>query len=450
MDPDQATGTAASQSSGSLGKLFFSRKSAPLALLVLVLHISLLTAALVNKSYLTDDSIQYLTLSQNMGQHGVFSQSYIPPYVPDLQRTPGYPVFLLICGNSIPLVLILQHLMVLLSGWVLYRIMRLFFRERIARTGIWIWLLQPYPILMASMVLSEVPFILFFLVGIYGVMKHLKERRLMDLGWGLVGLVLAIYIRPVALPVAIPIALVVMVAAVRSRKTESGWRRWAPVGLAVLLIPSLLSPWIVRNHGISDRWMVSSMGDMSMIHGRLGGLEAYRQGLGVGETELFRLGDSLGMKDLHGHREYYSEKQGHETELYRPGGGAMTIQYFLDHPIDGIAFQGKSFLNMLKGVGFGWSNQVTGNSAVAYILSGLQLLLNLVMYIGCLLALWRIRKWPPRFWIILGVVALLFLVSNAAWADGRYRMVIDPFLVMVGGMSGIFGHVRDLWDGKPA
>lgn len=406
-----------------------TRRSIPLAVLAIALHIFLLVNALTNQTYLTDDSIQYLTLSENLLEEGVFSQSYLPPLVPDLQRTPGYPALLAVFGNSLPAILVWQHAMVFLSGLVLFQIMKRLFGLQVGRWGAWIWLLQPYPILMASMVLSEVPFILAFLLGIWGMLAHLRKEKGYPLVWGLIAMVVAVYIRPVALPVLLLIMVVVLIRALKERG-------WLDLAIGALLVPLLLSPWVIRNHGISGKWMLTSMGDMAMLHGRLGGLEAYRQGKGVGETGLFRLGDSLAIqeKGLQGYRAYYSDKQSHETELYRGGATGTTITYYLSHPLDGIAFQAKSFFAMLKGVGFGWSHQVTGSRTAAYIMSGIQACLNLVMFLGCLWALWRMRKWPKHLWLLVASAGLLLLISNAAWADGRYRMVVDPLLVVMTGV----------------
>ena len=218
-------------------------------------------------------------------------------------------------------------------------------------------------------------------------------------------------------------------------RKKNGVSRYVITGLSGLLLLSiLLGPWMARNQQLSGRLVFSSMGDMGMLHGRLGGLESYRQGLGTDEGILFRLGDSLAVQQdgLQGYREYYSQKQTHETELYRKGGTGITIRYFLSHPWEAIQFQGRSLIAMLKGVGFGWSRQVTGSQPAAYMLAGLQLLANLLMYAGLLWGLWKWRKWPSGLWMIALGVALLLLVSNAAWADGRYRMVIDPLFLIIG------------------
>ncbi len=431
----------ATESNEEIG-YFLNYRSISIAILVLTLHLLLLFVALGNESYLTDDSIQYLTLSENLIRYGVYSQSYLPPYVPDLQRTPGYPMFLVICGNSISSVLILQHLMVLLCGLVLFRIMRLFFKLRIARIGAWIWLLQPYPILMASMVLSEIPFMMALLLGVYGTLKHLQGGRLSDLIWGLGGLALAVYVRPVALPVLFLLQSILLMKMIRPKfgstvlaALKPSSRPWIPFSISLVILFLLIGPWIIRNHAISGRWVLSSMGDIGMVHGRLGGLEAFRQDLGVGETQLFRLGDSLAIQKggLQGYRKYYSVKQSHETELFRSGTTSATIDYYLRHPVDGVLFQGKSLLAMLQGVGFGWSVHLTGSNLAAYLLAGLQLLANVMMFSGCIWALYWFRKWPSYLGFIFWSSLLILWISNSAWADGRYRMVVDPFLVVLSG-----------------
>ena len=95
-----------------------------LGILVLALHVGLFLAAWRQGSALTDDSIQYLRLADNWVEQGVFSQAYGAPYVPDLQRTPGYPAMLVALGRHVPLVLLLQHMLVLLSALLVWRILK--------------------------------------------------------------------------------------------------------------------------------------------------------------------------------------------------------------------------------------------------------------------------------------------------------------------------------------
>ena len=173
-----------------------------------------------------------------------------------------------------------------------------------------------------------------------------------------------------------------------------------------------------------------------MLHGRLGGLAAWQDGKGADEHGLSMYGDSIaaGKVGLRGLRTYYSNSQTHETELYAEGVGGMTVGYFLAHPVDAVGFELWSLWQMLKGVGYGWALALTQSAAVAIGLAGLQLLLNLGMYIGFVMALVRYgRRIPGWLWVCVVSVVVVLLVSAAAWADGRYRVVIDPLLVCIVG-----------------
>ncbi|MEM7038440.1 MAG: hypothetical protein AAF570_15760 [Bacteroidota bacterium] len=399
---------------------------------VLVLHLVFLISALKNDRFLIDDSVQYLTLAENMDEEGVFSQSYSAPFVPDVQRVPGYPLFLTALGRSIPLILIVQHLLVLFTGLMIYRTLKELVAEKYARIGAWGYLLQPYPVIFASMVLSETLFTVVLVASLGHYLRYWKGGKLRDVMIALVWMGAAAYVRPLGWPLLLVMAGLTIGRVVWMRKMVPQSMS-VKVGLACILLPMLLAgPWMLRNQSVTGRMTFNSMGDMGMLHGRLGGLAAFREGKGVGEHELYMAGDSLaatdlGLKDL---RQYYSAKQNHETELYAPGVGGVTVGYFLKYPASGIAFQAKSVWAMLTGVGYGWAGFVTESKGMAIATAGIQVHFNALMFFGFLIAIWRFRRWKGWMWVLAGAIALLFVMSAAAWADGRYRVVIDPLLLM--------------------
>lgn len=413
----------------------FQRKNLPWIIAILVVHLAVLTVSLVRHSYLIDDSIQYLTLSENFLEHGAFSQSYQPPLVPDVQRTPGYPVLLGLTWNTPFLVLILQHLLLLLSGFVLYKLVREYVGRRVSRIVAFLYLLQPYPILFASMILSETLFVTLLLTGLLYVVRHWRTGGRTQLGVGLGMLCLAAYVRPVGLPI---VALLIIVLGIRLLMNRKGAlvRAVMLVGIPVLL----LAPWMVRNYLVADAFTFNTMGDMGMIHGRLGGLEAHRRGVDFHEHRLYMAGDSIvsmeiGLGNL---RHYYTTKANHETELYHPKVSAITFSYYAKHPVEAIVFQGRAVGQMLTGVGYGWAGKVLGNEHWAMGAAGVQLIFNLLMYLGVLVAVVRIRKGNALVWVSLIVIGGVLIVSAAAWADGRYRMVVDPLMMglVAVGISG--------------
>ena len=390
-----------------------------MALLVLLLHIFFYWSALSSRAYLVDDSIQYLTLSENLVEEGIYSQQYASPYAPDLQRPPGYPILLLLSGGHFWVVLLLQHIMVLAAGYFLFRMLSLLVSEKWARRGGWFWLLQPYPILMASFVLSEAPFICMMALGLWLYFAYRRSHCPWQLLPGLAALAGAAYFRPVGL------LLLALLAG------EAAWRavrrcNWRALGVAVLLPPLLIGPWVLRNGTATGHYTFSSMGPIGMVHGRAGGLTANLQKSPMEEHYWFMAGDSLAAKagGLAAIKEYPKKVQIHETEVYR-GGLGLALKTFAAHPLEAVKMQFRALLAMLKGVGHGWALRITQSQAMALGSGIWQGICNLLMFLGTGLALLRLGKMPKGSVLLLAAMALLYLTSMAVWADGRYRVPID-------------------------
>ena len=150
------------------------------------------------------------------------------------------------------------------------------------------------------------------------------------------------------------------------------------------------------------------------------------------EHQLYMAGDSvaalqMGLKAL---RSYPAGKETHETEMLAPGMGRLTYSFYWEHPWDALRFQVRNLWEMAKGLGYGWGLELTQTKPAAMVMAGLQCVFNLLMYLGLLLALWRIRAWRAGEWIAFGAVVAVLAVSAAGWADGRYRMVIDPLILL--------------------
>jgi 4-amino-4-deoxy-L-arabinose transferase-like glycosyltransferase len=399
-----------------------------LGVVVLAMHGYFLGAALYHRTYLTDDSIQYLTLAENLAHEGVFSQSFSAPYVPDLQRTPGYPVFLYLLGRDPALILIVQHLLVLGAVWFLYRAAREMYGARVAGAGAKIYLLQPYPIILASYVLSETLFIFLLLGGFWAYLRFWKGGGWSMLAIALGAVALAALVRPVALPLLVLAGLLALAHLYRLQH-----QRFLQAIVATLVPVLILGPWYWRNHAHSGKWTFSTMGEMGMLHGRLGALETWRTDGEMNEHQFYMAGDSVAALEmgLQHIRQYPEGKQTHETEQLAGGMGWLTLGFFLKHPWDAFRFELRCFWEMFTGVGYGWGRELILSKPVAMGFAGLQLLCNVFMYLGALLAMVRWREWtgPQKF--TLWAIAVVLLVSAAGWADGRYRMVVDPLLMVL-------------------
>lgn len=391
-----------------------------LAVLVLAAHVFFFVSALVHRSYLTDDSIQYLTLAENWVQTSIFSQSFFDAQTPDLQRTPGYPAFLILCGQMPWLVLAVQHLLILGAGWMLFRALSLIGSVRMARFGAWFWLLQPYPIVMSSLVLSESLFLFFLAWGMWKYLAWRQEGGFQALAWGLLGLGLGVLVRPVGLAVLAVVLVDGMWWALRRRSIRSA--------AALAVIPVLvLGPWMLRHHQIAGKASLSSMGNLGMLHGRLGGVVALERGDPLEDHSFFMNGDSVAAQAVGwaSVRTYAGTEQIQETEILPSNSTSIALGYLGQHPAQTAKLVGKSLFQMLKGVGYGWTQQVTQSKNMGWVIAILQLLFNLVLYLGFAWSFLSIRRWKSLDYFFLLQIIALYALSAAIWADGRYRIPID-------------------------
>lgn len=395
---------------------------------VAAMHIYFFSAALVQRSYLTDDSIQYLTIAENLTVSGKFSQSFSEPLVEDLQRTPGYPVFLVLLGRSPFWILLVQHLMVLAAAWLIYRIGLDLYGPKIAASGAKLYLMQPYPVIFASYILSEVPFVFCLLVAVWAYLRFWKGAGLGMLTVALTMLSIASFLRPVALPLLVIATPLAMVKSFRLQQQR------VPQLLAALILPILLvGPWMWRNQQLSGRFAFSTMGEMGMLYGRLGGLEAWRTGKELHEHSFYMAGDSVAAQNmpLTDLRSYPQGKQTHETEMLSPGMTGLTVDFFLKHPWDAFRFEVWTIWQMFKGLGYGWAMELTHSAGMAMLAAGLQLICNALILTGMVLAVIRRREWAGAEGLVFGALIVMLLVSSAVWADGRYRMVMDPLILVL-------------------
>jgi hypothetical protein len=283
-------------------------------------------------------------------------------------------------------------------------------------------------VIMASYILSETLFI-FLLVGAFWMyVRYWKGESWKTIGMALAALSVAALVRPVALPLLILATLLAIALVYRHQQ-----HRLVKAAVATLVPVLILGPWYLRNHQQAGEWTFSTMGEMGMLHGRLGALEAGRTGKERHEHQFYMAGDSvaaleLGLPNI---RHYPEGKQTHETEQLASGMGRLTLSFFLRHPLDAFLFELRSFGEMFMGIGYGWARELTLSKSAAAVSAGLQLLCNVFMYLGVLLAIVRRREWTGAEKIAFWTVVVVLSVSAAAWADGRYRMVIDPLLLML-------------------
>jgi len=253
-----------------------------------VFHLLVMVCALANGSYLWDDSYVYYTLAHNTLSHGVYSQMAEAPFWPDTLRLPLYPGLIAATGFQPWLLLVVQQGLFGLSALALSRLLRPYLGSTAARWAALAWAVQPYPAWFSSIALTEMPFIALTLTGLWAVDAYTRRGGAGRVVLGLGLLALSALLKGLGLPVLL--LAVVYISVRRGRQPAT----WVHLALGVATGVAVLLPWMLRNQAITGQLQLANQSHVAFWYGRVGGMEALRQGLDFDESTLVHLADSMG------------------------------------------------------------------------------------------------------------------------------------------------------------
>ena len=197
-------------------------------------------------AYIVNDTGPYVDLAQNLLQFGEFSRSEAPPFVPEIFRTPGYPVFLAVInliGIHDPYAILLcQELIYLLSVLIFFTYGREVFGQNMTAAATVFMLVDPSGLYYPKQFLSEVLFMPFVLGGVLAI-GHYSVRnnwRYLLLAGGLFGI--GAMVRPALTYFPLLAAGVLLLFHWCSRRVC--WH----TGLFLLCFSLMLTPWLARNY----------------------------------------------------------------------------------------------------------------------------------------------------------------------------------------------------------
>jgi len=208
-----------------------------------VLRLALLAATLLRTGttvITSGDTASYLEPGHNLIFHG----SFVTRILPEIDRTPGYPIFLAIV--SLPGVAFAAFAQVLFSAFTVLLIWRLaraiFADERIALISAWLFAFEPVSTIYSVRLLPETLYLVLLLLSLERLVVFLRDRLLISLAAAGLWLAAATFVRPVSYYLPVALALGLLVVSVR----VPGLRWKAP---AVLLMSTLpwLAAWQIRN-----------------------------------------------------------------------------------------------------------------------------------------------------------------------------------------------------------
>jgi len=186
------------------------------------------------------DTYSFLEPGRNLLLHGRF----VADGVPDLFRTPGYPIFLAItCLAGLPAAAVANVILSVFSVILIWKLGRAVFDDnRIALGAAWIFAFEPIGVIYSILLMSEALFLTLFLISMERLAMFLRGHKLPVLAVAGLWLAAATFVRPVTyyLPVALALGLFLVMVRV------PGLRWKAPALLLVSVLP-WFAAWQIRN-----------------------------------------------------------------------------------------------------------------------------------------------------------------------------------------------------------
>ena len=207
------------------------------------LRLLLLSAALVLSGsgvIASGDTASYLEPGRNLLLHGRFMTGALP----EIDRTPGYSLFLALFSLAGPATAALAQ--VLLSAFTVLLLWRLaravFAEERIALLAAWLFAFEPVSVIYSVRLLPETLFLALLLLSLERLAVFLRDRNLWVLAQAGLWMAAATFVRPVSY--YLPILLALGLFAVLERVPGLRWK--APAVLLLSVLP-WLAVWQARN-----------------------------------------------------------------------------------------------------------------------------------------------------------------------------------------------------------
>ncbi len=416
--------------------------------LAIVLRAALLMAAWRNdRAALSNDSAVYMINAQNLAKDGTFSNGGLP----ELLRTPGYPLFLVICGITGPfgygLVQVVQLLLDVMLVYLTYVL-----GTRLAGPAAGLWAAALHAVSVLAMVgsvriLTDSVFSFLFMVAILLVVKHLREGSRWPLLLAAGVIAVGTYIRPVGL-LFVPVVLLVLVF--RPRRVMNA------VSFAALFV-ALIAPWCVRNYVVAGYPGFTSMNDFNMLYLEAAGVRSRIDHISLDESRRELAGeyrrelaarniDALSAKAIQlqgeiAHRIIWAHPLTAISLHVLDSAATILPDSFELLQMLGITNGGKGTLDLLqtKGVLAAAKYYFSSNWLAALLIIP-ELIVLVIQYFSCLgWGLWKVKTrgldWDPAAWLIL-LSIVLFMLSAGPAALPRYRMPVDA-LVSVGAGAGL-------------
>jgi 4-amino-4-deoxy-L-arabinose transferase-like glycosyltransferase len=260
-------------------RIDFWRRNRPLLLILataLLVRLLLLVHVWASSAAIERDSRSYLVPAASLARGLRFRSLGLP----ELFRTPGYPVFLVLCWTTGPFSFgLAQIVQVLLGVATVYLTYKLTEHVVGPAAGLWAAGLQALSVvsIAASVyILTDCLYSLMSTAVIYLLVKHVREEHTPRYVVSAALLAAAgTYVRPVGL---ILVPIVIMILLFRPRRLLN-------VGVFALVFALSVAPWYVRNYLETGYRGFSTVSDFNWLFYEASGVWAKTQGISIVEAQ---------------------------------------------------------------------------------------------------------------------------------------------------------------------
>ncbi|MBF0196328.1 MAG: glycosyltransferase family 39 protein [Planctomycetes bacterium] len=246
--------------------------------IILWFHVSEIDLAL----FQNPDSQSYLDVAETLKSDGQFSLSPDHLHIPNVTRTPGYPVFILLAtllgSFSSSAVILCQFILQSLMLILIWKISVMLFSQKQAFWACFFYVLDLSSHTSSFLLLTEVLFTAFFLLSLLFALKYLKTQS--ESRWGALAfltLAMATLVRPISYYLLfVMLAILIWYELNLQHSVMAAFRRVVLVCLPCIL---LLGFWQIRNYSVSGSCELSRIVGVNLLYYRAAGVIAQKESI---------------------------------------------------------------------------------------------------------------------------------------------------------------------------
>lgn len=372
------------------------------------------------------DSLEYLSLADNLVEGHGFSQATAPPYVPDFRRTPMFPIVLAslfaVSGRHLGIAAAVNAGFGLLATAMISVLVA---RKVGMRTGLAtaaFLAVDVTSLAYRELILTESLFTLLLVAAVWALAAPARpgprHAAAAGLALGLAGLCrpIGLFLSPALLPVFV----------IRAR--HQGWKQaLGQYAIVNLVCGAVLGLWLARNVAAFGVFALTSLGGVNLYFHRAAYVEA-----GIDGSDVDEVRERL-ERDFETRSAGWSERE--------------KLAWLNEHGRAGIgAHPGTYVRETLRGLGRMFAPErdetyrllaLDPSSRAGRLLWGLSWLQLAILYVCTTIGVVHALRFPPAHGLLIVLVMVLayFVVLSGPEMYARFRMPLMPILSALGGMA---------------